>query len=108
MIPRDWLLNLAVAFITLWLLAFPVFVGYLIYRPYERHLEWLQDKARVARDIETAAQYREAARAYDRTRARRGCLLAVLGGSAALFWIWYVVANWHAIGRAIHNATDVL
>lgn len=108
MILSDWLLRLAVTFTSLWLLAFPLFVGYLIYRPFERHVEWLRDQARSARTDETRAHYMEAAREYQRGRGRAGCLFALFGAGAALIWIWYVAANWHAIGRAIRDAADGL
>jgi hypothetical protein len=101
---HEWLITLAVSFVGIWLLAFPVFVAHLIHRPYERHVAWLEDQARQARTPETAAQYREAARDY--ARHNRGRLFAALGAGAAFVWICYVAANWHAIGRAMRAVTE--
>jgi hypothetical protein len=107
MFPREWLFDLAVAFVGGWLLAFPIFVAYLIHRPHERHVAWLHDQARSARDDETRAHYLEAAREYPRSgRGRLGCLFALLGAGVAFAWICYVTVHWHAIGRAMRAVTD--
>ena len=105
--PTDWLLDLAVSFVSIWLLAFPIFIAYLIHRPNDRYIVWLLDQARAARSEETRADYLQAAREYPRSkRGRLGCLLALLGAGVAFAWICYVTANWHAIGRAMRAVTD--